>query len=158
MFAESFGHLLLGFAPKQFAIMVSAEDRLLRESITAEIMDNIEDFWIWAKTSLQIYVGEQTRGKLQSAVSRILTAGDSAGCYLSLQLGLSHPNDIRVVTAAYPLVDIKRPHFCEKLEKNLLMTPQLPDSLVSDHLKSKYKTQKLSSPGQEGTIVVTSDP
>lgn len=43
-----------------------------------------------------------------------MTAGDSAGGYLSLHLGLSHPNEIRAVTAAYPLVDAASPHFTEQ--------------------------------------------
>ncbi|KAJ5668233.1 uncharacterized protein N7477_006803 [Penicillium maclennaniae] len=39
-------------------------------------------------------------------LDRILTAGESAGGLLSVYLALSHPNEIRAATAAYPAVDI----------------------------------------------------
>lgn len=39
---------------------------------------------------------------IQVDVDRIMTVGDSAGGYLSLYVGLNHPDDIRAATAAYP--------------------------------------------------------
>ncbi|KAK1641504.1 Alpha/Beta hydrolase protein [Colletotrichum phormii] len=77
---------------------------------------------------------EETCGHVDVDTDRILTAGDSAGGYLSIMKGLSHAKDIRAVTAAYPCVDLANAHFMER-PKVPVFGLTLPQSIVDDHFE-----------------------
>lgn len=62
-----------------------------------------------------------------------MAMGDSAGGYLSLQIGLDHPDQIRSVVAAYPMVTTKGPEFTGPRDKSPLGAPPVPASVVEEH-------------------------
>ncbi|KAH8592581.1 Alpha/Beta hydrolase protein [Bisporella sp. PMI_857] len=134
LFPDFFAPWHLELASRHSAIIVSPNYRLLPESSVDEILSDIEDLWVWVQTEMRAFVETQTKGSVSVDTSRIITAGDSAGGYLSLMLGLSHPDEIKAVMASYPMVDVKSRHFTESYEKPMFGLPQLPRSLINDHL------------------------
>ncbi|KAJ5201022.1 alpha beta hydrolase fold-3 [Penicillium cf. viridicatum] len=134
LFPDFFAPWHLELASRHLAIIVSPNYRLTPESSINNIMRDIEDLWIWVLAELPTFVREQTNGTIRVDTSRIMTSGDSAGGYLSLMLGLNHPDDIRAVTAAYPFVDGKSGHFTEAYEKPMFGFPHLPVYLLDEHL------------------------
>lgn len=134
LFPDFFAPWHLELASRHSALIVSPNYRLLPESSVEEILSDIEDLWAWVQKDMMAFVESQTKGSVSVDTSRIITAGDSAGGYLSLMLGLSHPDKIKAVTASYPMVDAKSRHFMESYEKPMFGLPQLPRSLIDDHL------------------------
>lgn len=130
----SFAPWHLELASRHLAIIVSPNYRLAPESSMNDIIRDIEDLWRWVFTELPTFVREQTNGTIRVDTSRIMTSGDSAGGYLSLMLGLNHPDEIRAVTAAYPFVDGKSRHFVEAYEKPMFGFPHLPVHVLDEHL------------------------
>lgn len=84
---------------------------------------------------------------IQVDIDRIMTAGDSAGGYLSLHVGLSHPSEVRAVTAAYPLVDAACPHFTGQYTKTVFNLPTIPKETVSAQMTeiAHRKTKEIVS-------------
>ena len=155
LFPGFFGPWLLELAERHSALIVSVDHRLLPEATIADVMEDVEDFWRWSQTDMVDFLRLQTNGHIIPDLSRIMTAGESAGGYLSIQLSLSHPDKIKATAAAYPMVDIAGPHFTQKYFKQIRELPQLPESLVSDHL-AQVKAQETSlADGQK--VVVSSD-
>lgn len=72
---------------------------------SAEIYDDIEDFWTWVHSPTLTTRLAAHSTPTECDTGRILTAGGSAGGLLSIALGLSHPAEIRAITAAYPCID-----------------------------------------------------
>ncbi|KAK9489606.1 Alpha/Beta hydrolase protein [Lipomyces doorenjongii] len=137
LFPDWFSGWLLDLAYKHSAIIVSPNYRLLPEATGLDILDDVEDFWGWLHSSAFTDLLSkhcQPSNAVEVDLDRILTAGESAGGYLSIQLALSHPDEIRSATASYPMLDIEAPHFSAKYEKNILGTPQFPDNTVTDHV------------------------
>ena len=162
LFPDFFGRWLLELAREHSAIIVSPNHRLLPESSVADILDDVEDLWTWMHKSLPVYLEEKSGGVVKADLARIMTTGDSAGGYLSLQLGLDHPKEIRAVTAAYPMLDLKSPQFVDKYEKQVFGMPQLPETTLPDHL-AKARSRTTTSfgseiSGKEGSQIVSSDP
>ncbi|KAB2570943.1 putative carboxylesterase 6 [Lasiodiplodia theobromae] len=143
LFPDFFAPWQLALAHRHSAIIVSPNYRLLPESSVADILADIEDFWAWIHSSLAAFLAQQTPG-VRVDTGRIITAGDSAGGYLSLQLGISHADQIRAVTAAYPMVDVLSRHFTEAYEKRMFGMPQFPRSFIDEHLE-KVRTGALPS-------------
>ncbi|KAK0609283.1 hypothetical protein DIS24_g12356 [Lasiodiplodia hormozganensis] len=145
LFPDFFAPWQLALAQRHSAIIVSPNYRLLPESSVADILADIEDFWAWIHASLPAFLAQQT-GPAAAAIrvdtGRIITSGDSAGGYLSLSLGLSHADQIRAVTAAYPMVDVRSRHFTQAYEKRMFDVPQLPRSFIDEHLE-KVRTGAL---------------
>ncbi|KAH6665227.1 Alpha/Beta hydrolase protein [Halenospora varia] len=135
LFPDFFAPWHMELASRHSALIVSPNYRLLPESSVEEILSDIEDLWTWVQKDMMAFVEAQTKGSVSVDTSRIITAGDSAGGYLSLMLGLSHPDKIKAVTASYPMVDAKSRHFRESYEKPMFGLPQLPRSLIDDHLR-----------------------
>lgn len=144
LFPDFFGKWLLETSERYSAIIISANHRLMPESNADDIMEDIEDVWKWIHASLPAYLEQQTGGRIKPNLSRIMTAGESAGGYLSVQLSLNHPDHIRATTAQYPMLDMRSPHFMEAYQKQLFVFPQFPESLVRDHV-ANIKAQESSS-------------
>ena len=72
-----------------------------------EVLEDVEDQWQWLHQSLPTLLLRETNRTVKADLSRIMITGDSAGEYLSLQMGLSYPDEIRAVNAVYPLVNPK---------------------------------------------------
>ena len=98
-------HWLSDLALKHEAIIVSPNYRLLPGATSAEIYDDVEDFWKWLHSPEFSRLLEQNPVPIRADLDRILTHGESAGGLLSLYIGLAHPNEIRAITAAYPMLD-----------------------------------------------------
>jgi acetyl esterase/lipase len=85
------------------AVIVSANYRFLPEVTGLDILNDVEDFWTWLHSKELAALLEAQKGPSLD-LDRIMTAGDSAGGLLSIYLVLSHPDEIRAGTAAYPAI------------------------------------------------------
>lgn len=98
-------------AARHSAVIVSPDYRLAPEASIDDILEDVEDHWTWLRTQLPAFVQTETGGHVSVDAGRVLTAGDSAGGYLSLVTGLSHGDEIRASVAAYPCMDMADPVF-----------------------------------------------
>lgn len=105
LFMPFFPHWLSDLATKYGAIIVSPNYRLLPESTSPEIYADIDDFWTWLHSPAFSAVLSQQDVPVEADLTRILTAGDSAGGLLSIYTALSHPRQIRAATASYPMIE-----------------------------------------------------
>ncbi|KAJ6172650.1 hypothetical protein N7470_001717 [Penicillium chermesinum] len=99
-------HWLSDLALQHEAIMISPNYRLLPGSTSPEIYEDVEDFWKWLHSPELNRLLAQNPTPVEADLDRVLTFGESAGGLLSVYVGLSHPADIRVMTAAYPMLDL----------------------------------------------------
>ncbi|KAM6508296.1 hypothetical protein FALCPG4_018170 [Fusarium falciforme] len=148
LFPDFFAPWHLQLASRHNAVIVSCDYRLAPEATIDEIIEDIDDFLIWTRTKLPGFISGKMN--IQVDTARIMTAGDSAGGFLSLLVGLNHSADVRAVTAAYPLVDNKSRHFTEAYEKPMFGFPQMPLNLVEEH-KAKIKHGEIPS-------IISADP
>jgi acetyl esterase/lipase len=104
---DFWSHWLSDLAIEENAIIISPNYRLLPSVTSTQIYEDIEDFWTWVHSSAltDLLAAHSTEADL----SRILSAGESAGGLLSIYLALAH--EIRACTAAYPLVDLSSEAF-----------------------------------------------
>lgn len=72
----------------------------------ADVLDDLEGFWQWMRSSLSQALERHTPGH-SIDLSCLLLTGNSAGGYAVMQLALSHPNNISAIAVAYPFVDPK---------------------------------------------------
>ncbi|KAF6825894.1 hypothetical protein CPLU01_09984 [Colletotrichum plurivorum] len=141
------------FAPWHFelaarhgAVIVSCDYRLVPEASIDELLEDMQDCLKWMQDALPAFVSEKTG--ITVDMTRIMVAGDSAGGYLSLYLGLANSSSIRAVAAAYPVFDLASPHFAEKYDKPMFGLPHLPESIVDEHMA------KLAAEGKRSIISV----
>ncbi|KAL5360243.1 Alpha/Beta hydrolase protein [Aspergillus floccosus] len=133
LFLEWFPLWLFDMARKYNAVIVSPNYRLMPEATSLEIYEDVEDFWVWLHSPVVAQLLANTPQQTELDLSRILTAGESAGGLLSIYLGLAHPEAIRATTAAYPCVDMASTHFSTPAPAPLT-DPPLPASFVADFL------------------------
>ncbi|CAI7635525.1 unnamed protein product [Penicillium pancosmium] len=105
LFMPFFPHWLSDLATKHDAIIVSPNYRLLPQATSPEIYDDIEDFWTWLHSSEFSALLKSHSVPTEADLTRILTAGDSAGGLLSIYTALSHPRSIRAAMASYPMIE-----------------------------------------------------
>lgn len=148
MFPPFFAPWMLQLVQRHSAVLVSPNYRLIPESTVQDSIDDAHDALKWIRQHLAKVMLDEAGIKVD--VDRIMTAGDSAGGYLSLHLGLSHPNEIRAVTAAYPLVDAASPHFTGQYTKVVFNQPEVPKETISSYLSETVH--------QETNKIVSSDP
>ncbi|KAF4466770.1 Beta-lactamase [Fusarium albosuccineum] len=140
LFPDFFQPWVLQLASLHDAIIVSCDYRLAPEATLDEIIEDVDDCFRWIQDKLPSFISAETN--INADTTRILTAGDSAGGYLSLLFGLNHASDVRAVTAAYPVIDIKSAHFVGSHEKPMMGFPHLPISLVHEH-EAKVKSGEI---------------
>ncbi|KAJ6111906.1 hypothetical protein N7523_007967 [Penicillium sp. IBT 18751x] len=106
LFMDFWPHWVSDLALAYNAIIISPNYRLMPEGTSVQIYEDMEDFWSWVHSPslAELLAAHSTPTEVD--LDRILTAGESAGGLLSVYLALSHPNEIRAATAAYPAVDI----------------------------------------------------
>ncbi|KAJ4169060.1 hypothetical protein NW754_010992 [Fusarium falciforme] len=148
LFPDFFAPWHLELASRHNAVIVSCDYRLAPEATIDELIEDVDSFLKWIHTELPSFVSGRTN--VQVDVTRIMMAGDSAGGYLSLLSGLNHPKELRAVTAAYPLVDAKSPHFSQVYDKPMYGFPHLPTSLLDEH-EAKLKAKSIPS-------IISADP
>lgn len=68
------------------------------------ITNDIATFWTWLHSSLPQILSARTPN-ISLDLERILVNGGSAGGYLATSLALSHPEEIRALAIAYPMLD-----------------------------------------------------
>ena len=145
LFAPFFNPWYLELSKEYSAIIVSPNYRLLPEATIFDILEDVEDHWNWMHKFLSQFLNEYTNGVIQPDLNRILTAGDSAGGYLSIQMGLSHPEWIRAVNAVYPLVDIKSPYFTDQTEKAIFSMPATPRDTLAHHIREVREREETTN-------------
>ncbi|EHA19578.1 hypothetical protein ASPNIDRAFT_47931 [Aspergillus niger ATCC 1015] len=136
LFPPFFSPWYLELAQEYSAIIVSPNYRLLPESSVPDVLEDVEDHWQWMHQSLPALLKRETNGTVEADLSRIMTIGDSAGGYLSLHMGLSHPDEIRAVNAVYPMVNPKASYFNNGQGRPVLNLPAYPPDTLSSHLDS----------------------
>ncbi|KAI9373622.1 alpha/beta-hydrolase [Aspergillus egyptiacus] len=134
LFPPFFSPWYLELAQEHSAIIVSPNYRLLPESTVLDVLEDVEDHWQWMHQSLPTLLQQETNGTVRADLSRIMTVGDSAGGYLSLQMGLSHPGEIRAVNAVYPMVNPNAPYFSGGQERPVFNLPAYPRDTLQSHL------------------------
>ena len=150
LFPPFFSPWYLELAQEYSAIIVSPNYRLLPESSVLEVLEDVEDHWRWLHQSLPLLLQRETNNTVKADLSRIMTIGDSAGGYLSLQMGLSHPDEIRAVNAVYPMVNPKAPYFCSGQERPVFNLPTCPPDSLRLHLEEVKRQEAIT---QEPVIV-----
>ncbi|KAI9035826.1 uncharacterized protein KD926_002855 [Aspergillus affinis] len=153
LFPAFFNPWYLELAETHQTIIVSPNYRLLPEATFEEIMGDIEDHWQWMHRTMPSFLATQTNGRLAADLDRIITGGDSAGGYLSLQTALDHPDMIRAVTATYPMVVVKSDQMAGDYGKTIYGLPSYPRSTLADHLVT-VKEREMKT-GQK--VIVTAD-
>ncbi|KAE8389488.1 Alpha/Beta hydrolase protein [Aspergillus alliaceus] len=98
-------HWLSDLALKHGAVIVSPNYRLMPETTSPEIYDDMDDFWKWLHSSTLTNLLTKHPTPTEVDLSRLLTTGDSGGGLLSVYLGLTYPTQIRATTAMYPWID-----------------------------------------------------
>lgn len=78
-------------AQKHGAVIATPNYCLMPEATTCDIYADIEDFWSWLHSPTVPDVLQQHSSKTQLDLTRVLTAGGSAGGLLSIYLGLAYP-------------------------------------------------------------------
>lgn len=122
IYADWFPQWLLDVAETHGAVIISANYRFLPEVSGIDILDDVDDFWNWIHSEkLAALIESVAPFKLD--LDRILTAGDSAGGLLSVYLTLSHPDQIRAGTAAYPSLSWDHPPLLPP-KKSGIATPE----------------------------------
>lgn len=114
------------------------------ESTSLDVFDDLEDFWTWLRSSAVADLLAARSSPVQLDLRRVLTAGESAGGLLSVSFALSHADEIRAATAAYPNVDMAAPHF-RTPKSTPLMGISVPESAMDDHIASMNDGDILSS-------------
>lgn len=128
---EWFPTWLLELAARHNAAIATPNYRLLPESSSTDIWEDVEDYWTWLHSSTVAEMLSTSVNPTELDFTRVLATGESAGGLLSLNLGLSHPDEIRVVTGCYPSLDLMSEHFGAPSSEPL--EPPLPATLVRDH-------------------------
>jgi len=144
---------LYSFAHHHNAIIVSPDYRLLPESSAVDVLDDLDDIWKWVSTELANVVREQSKAAsgtdsfLELDLDRVLVQGESAGGYCAIQMALSHfkPSEpyaiskvprICALAVTYPMLDFRAAHWTTAYEKHIFDCPQLPESIINEHLKA----------------------
>ncbi|ETS84817.1 hypothetical protein PFICI_02842 [Pestalotiopsis fici W106-1] len=126
-------------ALKHNAIVVTPNYRLLPESNGADIMQDMDDFWTWVTRELVTFVQGQCP-KVRPNLDQLMTAGESAGGYLSIQVAMDHPKEIKACTAEFPSLQLESSNFTEPSADI-----KFPLAIVESHVASMTGGQVVSS-------------
>jgi len=126
---------LVTLAHMHTVVLVNPDYRLMPESNGLAILEDAQDLWKWVHTQLP---GVLSSTGVEPDLERIVLSGESSGGYLAIQLGLSHPNGIRAILAAYPIIDIKDPFYTTAYTKDM-GAPMMPPELLTNHLAGEMK-------------------
>lgn len=148
LFPLFFGQWMLQLSQRHSAVVVSPNYRLIPESTVQDSIDDANDALKWVRKELAAVMLDEAGIRVD--VDRIMTAGDSAGGYLSLQVGLSHPDELRAVTAAYPMADMESPYFNGQYTKNVFMSQDIPKETILAQLRDVERS--------ETKAIISSDP
>ncbi|PWY96527.1 alpha/beta-hydrolase [Aspergillus sclerotioniger CBS 115572] len=148
LFMEWFPQYLFDIAKEHNAVIVSPNYRLMPEATSLEFFDDIEDFWVWLHSSTVAELLSSGPTPTELDLSRIITAGESAGGTLSICLALAHPEEIRAGTASYPGLIRTAPEISpEQTEAPRLsgLSPDEANRLVNEAIKRANQGEIRSS-------------
>ncbi|KAJ5606853.1 hypothetical protein N7537_003472 [Penicillium hordei] len=132
-----FANWTLDYAISTGAIIVAPDYRLLPEVSGKDILEDMDDFWHWVHSSqFAETIKDASDGHVTPDLDRLLVAGESAGGYLTMQLALSYPSEIRAVIAAYPVLDVKSKFYTEAYPKPILGVPNFPNEIIEEHISA----------------------
>ncbi|CAG8025179.1 unnamed protein product [Penicillium salamii] len=135
LFMDWWSHWVTDLAIESNAIMISPNYRLLPSVTSAQIYEDINDFWTWVHSSKFTDLLAAHSTPTEADLNRILTAGESAGGLLSISLALANTRLIRACTAAYPCVDLSAEAY-SKPRDALPFGVDTPESVFDDALAS----------------------
>ncbi|KAH7060536.1 alpha/beta-hydrolase [Macrophomina phaseolina] len=95
-----FPRWVLDLALSVGAIIISSNYRLLPESNAIDILEDLDDLWKWLTPNLNELLKLCAASGIEADLNRILTVGESAGGYLSVQFALDHAHEGVVATIA----------------------------------------------------------
>ncbi|EYE92287.1 alpha/beta hydrolase [Aspergillus ruber CBS 135680] len=144
LFPPFFNKWYLELAQEYSAVIVSPNYRLMPESSILEILGDVEDHWDWMHAWFPAFLENETSGEIKAELGQILAVGDSAGGYLSLQMGLSHPTEIRAVNAVYPMTNPKAACFTGEQLRPVFNISTLPKDTLERHLSNLKEQEALS--------------
>ncbi|KAK4215500.1 Alpha/Beta hydrolase protein [Rhypophila decipiens] len=135
------------------AIWVCPSYRLLPESTSGEILDDIDDFWKWVHHPASVSSGLQAavntvRPGLTLNLYRVALRGESAGGFLSLQTAFLYPHSkVKVVIAHFPIMYTDLEH-----DPLPARSKDVPPGSDADKLIDKYLEEVAKKPGQIRTV------
>lgn len=144
LYPPFFSPWYLELAKENLAIIVFPNYRPLLESSVMDILEDAEDHWQWTHRDMPLFLEQETAGALQADLSRIMSVGESAGGYLSLQMGLNHASKICAVNAVYPVVDFKTPRFCNGQQKPVFNMSPFPRNYLERHMEEVKRQEALT--------------
>ncbi|PLB45035.1 putative polyketide synthase [Aspergillus steynii IBT 23096] len=89
MYEGWFAPWMLDLCLSNSAIIISPDYRLIPESNAADILSDVESFWLWLRNDLPSQTSSWTA---RPDLSRVACAGTSAGGYLAVQSSLLFPH------------------------------------------------------------------
>ncbi|VUC20524.1 unnamed protein product [Clonostachys rosea] len=130
LFAPFFPIWACNLAVEHSAIIVSPDYRLLpTENGVKDILEDLEDFWQWTRSSLQSVIDEKAPGHALN-LSQTLLTGNSAGGYCAVQLALSHPDEISALGVVFPAMDLYDPIFATGPSKGDPTVMRFPEAEI----------------------------
>ncbi|CEJ62884.1 hypothetical protein POX_c04617 [Penicillium oxalicum] len=135
LYMDWWPHWVSDLAIQKNAIIISPNYRLLPEATSADIYADLEDFWTWLHSPAltNLLANHKTPTKLD--LDRIFVTGESAGGLLSLYLTLTHADEIRAASSAYPCVALDADSFI-KSRANPPFGSNFPESMVEENFKA----------------------
>lgn len=145
IYGSWFPNYILTLAAQNHAIIISPDYRLLPESNGVDILSDLSSLWTWVQTSLQSFIASiYLPHSISIDASRILATGESAGGYLVVQAALTRLPGIRGIIAAYPMLDLKAPHFTQAYEKILTGVRMVDAEVIDRHVKAMKEGEVVS--------------
>lgn len=144
LYPSFFNKWYLKLAQEHSVVIVSPNYWLMPESSILEILEDVEDHWDWPHAWLLTFLENETNAEIKADLGRILAIGDSAGGYLSLQMGLSHPTEIRAVNTVYPMTNPKALCFIGEQLRPVFNILTLPKDALERHLADLKEQEALS--------------
>ncbi|KAM7183573.1 Alpha/Beta hydrolase fold [Naviculisporaceae sp. PSN 640] len=133
------------------AIWVCPSYRLLPESSSGEILDDIDDFWKWIHHAGSGGFQEAVRSirpNLTVNLDRIALHGESAGGFLSLQSAFLFPHaKLKVVMAHFPVMYTDLEH-----EPLPARSQDVPPGSEADKFIDRYLEEVAKNPGRMRTV------
>lgn len=151
LFMWFFPQWLADLALAHSAIIISPNYRLLPEATTPQIYQDITDFWKYIHSPALTTLLSSQSPPVEIDLSRILTAGDSAGGLLSISSALTYAADVRAAIATYPCVDLVGPEFTTP-RKKVPFGQSLPESLYNETLAATQGHAAESSKTAEASL------
>ncbi|KFH41066.1 isoprenylcysteine alpha-carbonyl methylesterase ICMEL2-like protein [Hapsidospora chrysogenum ATCC 11550] len=127
------------------AVIISPNYRLMPESTTNDILEDLEDFWTWLYSPALGNILASHATPTEIDLERIITAGESAGGHLSLVSALSHRDRIRAALASYPATDIESRKFTVRDSDNPPFGQNVPEEVVTAGLEAYESGNPVSS-------------